>query len=92
MAGGLIKGVLRALVAYLELRNKTHYHRVVTESRDKQKKFVELAELRVNSAIKSIQLIGNLSNKRKNIMSADITSSMQILCKAYKVCRHYVKS
>jgi len=40
MVGGLIKGVLRALVAYLELRNKTHYHRVVSESRDKQKKLI----------------------------------------------------
>ena len=38
-------------------------------SRDKQKKFVELAELRVNSAIKSIQLIGNLSNKRNYVYS-----------------------
>ena len=48
MAGGLIKGVLRALVAYLELRNKTHYHQVVTESRDKQKKLInEIETLRI---------------------------------------------
>ena len=44
MTGGLIKGVLRALVAYLELRNKTHYHRVVTESRDKQKNLINEIE------------------------------------------------
>lgn len=31
--------------------------------RDKRKKFVELAEARVNRALKDIQLIGNLSNK-----------------------------
>ena len=33
-------------------------------SRDKQLKFVELAEQRTNSAIKNLQLIGNLANKR----------------------------
>jgi len=32
--------------------------------RDKQKKFVQLAEARVNSVLKNIELIGNLSNKR----------------------------
>ena len=32
--------------------------------RDKQLKFVELAEQRTNSAIKNLQLIGNLANKR----------------------------
>ena len=54
MAGGLIKGVLRALVAYLELRNKTHYHRVVTESRDKQKKLInEIETLRIASDVDS---------------------------------------
>jgi hypothetical protein len=31
--------------------------------RDKRSKFVELAEARVNRAIKDIQLIGNLSNR-----------------------------
>ena len=44
MGGGIIKGVLRALTAYLELRNKTHYHRVVSESRDKQKKLINEIE------------------------------------------------
>jgi len=54
MAGGLIKGVLRALVAYLELRNKTHYHRVVTESRDKQKKLInEIETLRIAGDVDS---------------------------------------
>jgi len=33
-------------------------------SRDKQLKFVQLAEQRTNTAIKNMQLIGNLSNKR----------------------------
>ena len=31
--------------------------------RDKRQKFVDLAEARVNKALKDIQLIGNLSNK-----------------------------
>lgn len=32
--------------------------------RSKKNKFIELAEKRVNNALKQIQLIGNLSNKR----------------------------
>lgn len=32
--------------------------------RSKKEKFIELAEKRVNNALKQIQLIGNLSNKR----------------------------
>lgn len=31
--------------------------------RDKRKKFIDLAEARVNRAIKDIRLIGNLTNK-----------------------------
>lgn len=31
--------------------------------RDKRQKFIELAEARVNKALKDIQLIGNLSNR-----------------------------
>ena len=31
--------------------------------RDRRQKFVDLAEARVNKALKDIQLIGNLSNK-----------------------------
>ncbi len=31
--------------------------------RDKRQKFVDLAEARVNKALKDIQLIGNLSNR-----------------------------
>jgi hypothetical protein len=33
-------------------------------SRDKQLKFVTLAEQRTNTAIKNMQLIGNLANRR----------------------------
>ena len=31
--------------------------------RDKRKKFIELAEKRVNNALKQIELVGNLGNK-----------------------------
>ena len=44
MGGGIIKGVLYALKAYLELRNKTHYHSVITESRRKQKRLINEIE------------------------------------------------
>ena len=65
MAGGLIKGVLRALVAYLELRNKTHYHRVVTESRDKQKKLI--------NEIETLRIAGdNDSNDRADILRDEL--------------------
>lgn len=36
----------------------------VTVARDKSAKFVELANKRVNRALKDIQLIGNLSNRQ----------------------------
>ena len=65
MAGGLIKGVLRALVAYLELRNKTHYHRVVTESRDKQKNLI--------NEIETLRSAGDVdSNDRADILRDEL--------------------
>jgi len=65
MTGGLIKGVLRALVAYLELRNKTHYHRVVTESRDKQKNLI--------NEIETLRSAGDVdSNDRADILRDEL--------------------
>ncbi len=65
MGGGLIKGVLRALVAYLELRNKTHYHRVVTESRDKQKNLI--------NEIETLRSAGDVdSNDRADILRDEL--------------------
>ena len=65
MTGGLIKGVLRALVAYLELRNKTHYHRVVTESRDKQKNLI--------NEIETLRSAGDVdSNERADILRDEL--------------------
>ena len=39
--------------------------------RDKRKKFVELAEARVNKTIKNIRLVGNLSNRSSYMYSKD---------------------
>ena len=65
MTGGLIKGVLRALVAYLELRNKTHYHRVVTESRDKKKNLI--------NEIETLRSAGDVdSNDRADILRDEL--------------------
>ena len=44
---GIIKNVLRALAAYLELKNKAFYYKIVTDSRKKQKDlFNEIETLR----------------------------------------------
>lgn len=44
--------------------------------RDKRKKFIELAEARVNRAIKDIRLIGNLANKSAYNYSDEDTKKM----------------
>lgn len=44
--------------------------------RDKRKKFVELAEARVNRTIKDIRLIGNLSNQSAYEYSDEDTKKM----------------
>ena len=44
---GIIKNVLRSLAAYLELKNKAFYYKIVTDSRKKQKDlFNEIETLR----------------------------------------------
>ena len=44
---GIIKNVLRALAAYLELKNKAFYYKIITDSRKKQKDlFNEIETLR----------------------------------------------
>lgn len=43
----------------------------VRHMRDKRKKFVDLAEARVNRAIKDIRLIGNLANRNSYEYSED---------------------
>ena len=46
---GIIKNVLRSLAAYLELKNKAFYYKIVTDSRKKQKDIInEIEELRAD--------------------------------------------
>jgi len=44
--------------------------------RDKRKKFVELAEARINRAIKDIRLIGNLANRNAYEYTEDDVKKM----------------
>ncbi|MBX9964823.1 MAG: hypothetical protein K2Y35_17315 [Burkholderiales bacterium] len=44
--------------------------------RDKQQKFVEIAEKRVNRLLKEIRLIGNLSNRNNYSYEADDISKI----------------
>ena len=55
--------------------------------RDREK-FVELANKRVNTAIKTIRLIGNLSNKSNYDYSGeDVEMIFSTLTKELRVCR-----
>lgn len=50
------------------------------ESRDKRKKFVDLAEARTSKAMQSIRLIGNLANKSNyEYTDADIQRIAKVL-------------
>ncbi|MDY0885431.1 hypothetical protein ACFPL7_12170 [Dongia soli] len=56
--------------------------------RDKRKKFVELAEARVNKTIKDIRLIGNLSNKAAySFTEGDIRKIFRVLTKELETAR-----
>ena len=41
---GIIKNVLRSLAAYLELKNKAFYYKIVTDSRKNQKNLINEIE------------------------------------------------
>lgn len=54
----------------------------------KREKFVELAEARVNRAIKDLQLIGNLSNRSAyEFTDADVRKIFSALQKAMELAR-----
>jgi hypothetical protein len=56
--------------------------------RDKRKKFVELAEARVNRTIKEIRLIGNLSNRAAYSYTEDDTKKIfRVLLKEIESAR-----
>jgi len=53
-----------------------------------REKFIRLANKRVNSAIKSIQLIGNLANRTNyDYTSEDVEKIFAVLNKELKICR-----
>jgi hypothetical protein len=56
--------------------------------RNKREKFVELAQARVNRAIKDLQLIGNLSNRAAyEFTEADIRKMFSAIQKATETAR-----
>jgi hypothetical protein len=55
---------------------------------DKRRKFVELAEARVNKTLKDLQLIGNLSNRSAyEFEDADVRKMFSALQKALDVAK-----
>lgn len=56
------------LYTYLYIHINTYMYIIFNMNR-KEKKFVELAEIRVNRALHDLKLIGNLGNKSRYISS-----------------------
>ena len=62
---GIIKNVLRSLAAYLELKNKTFYYKIITDSRKKQKDLInEIETLRSTGT--------NASNDRADLLRDEL--------------------
>ena len=69
---GIIKNVLRALAAYLELKNKAFYYKIVTDSRKKQKDlFNEIETLRSSGT--------NDSNDRADLLRDELLDEQRHL-------------
>lgn len=61
--------------------------------KDKKNKFIELAKHRVNKTIKSIQLIGNLSNKSHySYTSEQVSQMMSALDKEIRLVKEKFKN
>ena len=55
----------------------------------KRKKFVELAEKRVNKTLKQIQLIGNLANKRNyEYVESDYKKIFRAIDEGVRIMKH----
>lgn len=53
---GIVNGILRALYAYLELRNKAFYYSIYTKSREKQRSIIyDIEKLRNDQSESSTQ-------------------------------------
>ncbi len=73
-----------AIVYIANVRTHSGY---IMREKDREK-FVELANKRVNNAIKAIQLIGNLSNKSNyDYTEEDISEIFAALNRELKSCR-----
>ena len=69
---GIIKNVLRSLAAYLELKNKTFYYKIITDSRKKQKDlFNEIETLRSTGT--------NDSNDRADLLRDELLDEQRHL-------------
>ena len=69
---GIIKNVLRSLAAYLELKNKAFYYKIVTDSRKKQKDlFNEIETLRSAGT--------NASNDRADLLRDELLDEQRHL-------------
>ena len=77
---GIIKNVLRSLAAYLELKNKTFFYKIVTDSRKKQKDlFNEIETLRsagtVDSTDRADLLRSELLDEQRHLKHLSATYS-----------------
>lgn len=69
---GIIKNVLRSLAAYLELKNKAFYYKIITDSRKKQKDlFNEIETLRSTGT--------NDSNDRADLLRDELLDEQRYL-------------
>jgi len=69
---GIIKNVLRSLAAYLELKNKAFYYKIITDSRKKQKDlFNEIETLRSTGT--------NDSNDRADLLRDELLDEQRHL-------------
>ena len=69
---GIIKNVFRSLAAYLELKNKAFYYKIVTDSRKKQKDlFNEIETLRSSGT--------NDSNDRADLLRDELLDEQRHL-------------
>ena len=69
---GIIKNVLRSLAAYLELKNKAFYYKIITDSRKKQKDlFNEIETLRSSGT--------NDSNDRADLLRDELLDEQRHL-------------
>ena len=69
---GIIKNILRSLAAYLELKNKAFYYKIITDSRKKQKDlFNEIETLRSSGT--------NDSNDRADLLRDELLDEQRHL-------------